>query len=29
LALGLPALATWQAIEGRRAWRGLNEFPAP
>ncbi len=28
IALGLPALATWQALEGRRAWRGLNQFPA-
>ena len=27
LALGLPALATWQALEGRRAWRGINQFP--
>ena len=24
LTLGLPALATWQALEGRRAWRGIN-----
>ncbi len=27
LTLGLPALATWQALEGRRAWRGINQFP--
>ncbi len=27
IALGLPALATWQALEGRRAWRGMNQFP--
>ncbi len=27
LTLGLPALATWQAVEGRRAWRGINQFP--
>ena len=24
LALGLPALSTWQALESRRAWRGMN-----
>jgi putative membrane protein len=27
LTLGLPALAGWQALEGRRAWRGINQFP--
>ena len=32
LALGLPALATWQALEGRRAWRvdqGRGSAPNP
>ncbi len=24
LAIGLPALLAWQALEGRRAWRGLG-----
>ena len=27
LALGLPALARWQALDGRRAWQGINQFP--